>query len=213
MYPGPNDVPQCPRCGQWPGNGITFLRAGWQFGDECDRCSQRLTSPRDTATRAARRAVIDQYDTRPECPAMDEPDYPRQPEPDQQPARKGWRGLWAVRELRANDTNCITLERAPRHPDGWLAKGWLARITLSPPGGQYEFERQFVKAGSKQMAGRSELHEYELTSLDDGIYEGETVGRDGQMKRLYLLVEDHQVQLVYRGKHDAKIALSRQQQG
>ncbi len=138
---------------------------------------------------------------------MDEPD---RPEPDEQPARRGWLGLWAVRELRANSTGCITLERAPRHPDGWLAKGWLARITLSQPGGQYELERQFIKASSHGYAGRSELHEYELTCLEDGIYEGETVGRDGQMKRLYLLVEDQRVQVVYRGKHDAKIALARQ---
>lgn len=225
MYPGPDDVPQCPRCGRWPGNGITFLRAGWEFGQECDRCAQRLTPPGDHAARAARRDTMAQaafdraaeaahFDTRPDCPAMDEPDYPReddQPPAPRQPARRGWRGLWAVRDLRANDTNCITLERAPR-PDGtFIAKGWLARITLAPPGGQYEFERLFMRAGSKQYAGMGELFEYELTSLDDGIYEGETVGRDGQMKRLYLLVEDQRVQTVYRGKHDAKIALARVQ--
>lgn len=202
--PSEKDIPQCPRCGRWPGDGVSFLRPEYLFGDECDRCAQRLASPRDTATRRARRDVIDAA----------QPTYADRFADDEPPATTkpsgGYAGLWAARDLRATVTTALVIERHTKESGEYTAKGWLARLTLAPFGSRYEFDREFVGQSSSSKTGRSELREYEVSTLADGIYEADTVGRDGANKRLFFKVEGGRIAVVFRGRADAKVALRRE---
>lgn len=117
----------------------------------------------------------------------------------------GWLGLWTSRDLRANDTGCITTEALPD-----ISKGWLARLTPKRPGDAFDCGRDFARRSSQSRShSGGALIEYELRDLQDGIYECETVSQLATKRRVYLLIADHRVALVYKGKPDALIALNR----
>ena len=273
--PSAADVPTCPNCGRGPipAMGITFLRPGYRFGDECDRCAKRLlpTPPRlqfkvcslcrvaeeyaetqrscghcggflrmattddikrnlpfigqraaysAEAAASAERALLavasgdGNFDTRPENPAMDEadrylPEVAGRATADG-PVRAGYDGLFAARDLRAQRNQLLTIERCakPNSLNEFIAKGWLARVTKGAPGGDFEFEREFIKpCETRRQRNGSEHRDYPVFALADGIYEADTVGRDGENKRLYFRVESGRIAVVYRGRSAARAAL------
>ena len=84
---------------------------------------------------------------------------------------------------------------------GWT-NGYLAKLS---PDKNLSLDRSFVSASDKETsrAGNGQKH-YKLSSLDDGIYEAETVVRSGIKERHYLKVKDGTITNKFNGIDDAE---------